>query len=458
MRCGRLLQLGGEAARGQRRGDPAQRGVGRRARPARRPRSSHAASTPAAGERLGEPPRLGDAEVLEARRAARPRRRRRRARRAPCAARRRASASRCSADEPLGLARARCPASTKRAERRADRRRAPRPSARRRGCAAAAGLLSSCASPAAIVPSEASRSRFCSIAGDAASSPARPARMTRWCTGGLGEREPAEVVGRRSARRGTASRRCMRTPSGPPVSTAIAPIQVGATLAADRLGAVAVDEHGLRRRPRAAAAGPARLAPCSASTLAGLDVARAARPRPTRRAASSSRSSKRSTGRRSATVTASRSCVGQVLVDERDRHRALADRAGHALDRARAHVAGDEHARARSSRAGRGRACSGQPAACASGPARMKPRSSRATTPSSQSVRGDGADEDEARRRRPRAPSRSPSRRSRDRAAARRRPVARDARPCGRRRWRDAACAIGSASRASTLLAGVPLK
>ena len=36
-------------------------------------------------------------------------------------------------------------------------------------CAAAAGLLSSCARPAAIVPSDASRSRFCSTRGDAGS-------------------------------------------------------------------------------------------------------------------------------------------------------------------------------------------------------------------------------------------------------------------------------------------------
>src|ERR1700732_3985535 len=35
----------------------------------------------------------------------------------------------------------------------------------------------------------------------------------------------------------------------------------------------------------------------------------------------------------------------QVLVDERDRDRALADARGDALDRAAAHVAGHEHAR-----------------------------------------------------------------------------------------------------------------
>ena len=78
----------------------------------------------------------------------------------------------------------------------------------------------------------------------------------------------------------------------------------------------------------------------------------------------------------------------EVLVDQRDGHRALADRARHALDRARAHVAGDEHARdARLEHVGVARAAASR-RPFASGPARMKPRSSRATTPSSQSVRG----------------------------------------------------------------------
>src|SRR5277367_488145 len=74
--------------------------------------------------------------------------------------------------------------------------------------------------------------------------------------------------------------------------------------------------------------------------------------------------SNRSTGRRSATVICAvvltpgappraGSCCGwaaapsrlrEVLVDERHGHRALADGAGHALDRARAHVAGHKDA------------------------------------------------------------------------------------------------------------------
>ena len=83
-------------------------------------------------------------------------------------------------------------------------------------------------------------------------------------------------------------------------------------------------------------------------------------------------------------------------MDQRDRHRALADRARDALERARAHVARHEHAGHASSRAGTARASAASRSPAASRPARMKPRSSRATTPSSQSVRGDGADEDEA--------------------------------------------------------------
>src|SRR5438067_8710981 len=39
-----------------------------------------------------------------------------------------------------------------------------------------------------------------------------------------------------------------------------------------------------------------------------------------------------------------RSCDREILMDQRDRHRALADGAGHALDRAHADVTGDEHA------------------------------------------------------------------------------------------------------------------
>ena len=55
----------------------------------------------------------------------------------------------------------------------------------------------------------------------------------------------------------------------------------------------------------------------------------------------------------------------EPAVHERDRHRALADRAGDALGRAVAHVAGGEQARARSSRARAGRARAASPRAAA---------------------------------------------------------------------------------------------
>ena len=93
--------------------------------------------------------------------------------------------------------------------------------------AAAAGLFSSCASPAAIVPSDASRSRFCSMPWIRFMT-GRMIRMIRWKT--------ARCISVSSTNRsvGTVAMRqsvwhCMRTPTGPSVSAAIAPIQVGAT-------------------------------------------------------------------------------------------------------------------------------------------------------------------------------------------------------------------------------------
>ena len=75
-------------------------------------------------------------------------------------------------------------------------------------------------------------------------------------------------------------------------------------------------------------------------------------------------------------------------MDQRDRHRPLADGARDPLDRARVARRRRRTPRARSSRARTAPGVSGQPWSRTSGPARMNPRSSRATTPSSQSVRG----------------------------------------------------------------------
>ena len=166
----------------------------------------------------------------------------------------------------------------------------------------------------------------------------------------------------------------------------IAPIQVGATWwptgskrSSSTLSCAGVPSSSRMQPSRAVR--PRR-------QLAGRDGERGWATAAQRSSAASSRSSKRSIGAQVGDGDAARGhAVGQVLVDERDGHRALPDRAGHALDRAGADVAGDEHA----GDAGLeqvGVARSGQPAARASGPARMKPRSSRATTPASQSVRG----------------------------------------------------------------------
>jgi len=93
--------------------------------------------------------------------------------------------------------------------------------------AAAAGLLSSCARPAAIVPSEVSRSRFCSMPVIRLITGAT-CRMTRWCTAGCENARRRKSSASTSATRQGVSA-FMRTPSGPPVSTAMAPIQVGAS-------------------------------------------------------------------------------------------------------------------------------------------------------------------------------------------------------------------------------------
>ena len=225
MRSGRLLQLGGEAARGERRGDPAQRGVGRRAGERVRRGRATPASTPAAAS--GSASRHGSAtpSVLEARRAARPRRRRRRARRAPL----RGGAGRAPRAAARRAARPRSrstPDSTKRADRRADdlqrlgqlRGRALGGGGRVVELVREAGRhRAERGEPLAVLLDR----------GDAAHH-RRDLAHHAVVHGRLREGEPAEVLGLDDARAGSRSRRRIRTPSAPPVSTAIAPIQVGA--------------------------------------------------------------------------------------------------------------------------------------------------------------------------------------------------------------------------------------
>ena len=82
--------------------------------------------------------------------------------------------------------------------------------------AAAAGLLSSCARPAAIVPREASRSRFCSRSVMRLITGATW-RITRWWIPGWAKARRWKSSGTTVARRQSVSA-CMRTPSVPPVS------------------------------------------------------------------------------------------------------------------------------------------------------------------------------------------------------------------------------------------------
>ena len=109
---------------------------------------------------------------------------------------------------------------------------------------AAAGLLSSWASPAAIVPSDSRRSRFCS-------APARRditgfiCLMTRSCTARMRERQAAEVVGRdeRDLARDDGRHAHGERPAREDGDGADPRRR---DLAPDRLGAAVVDDHGLR--------------------------------------------------------------------------------------------------------------------------------------------------------------------------------------------------------------------
>ena len=206
--------------------------------------------------------------------------------------------------------------------------------------AAAAGLFSSCARPAAIVPSDSSRSRFCSIAVIRPTT-GRTCASTRCMIERLATASSRKSSGAIAARR-RSDLACTRTPSGEPVSAAIAPIQVGASvLPRGLLAAVDVPE-GLRRALQQQVHG-VPVSPSCGDQLAGpvlvqLGARGDRRELPRRRAPRTGRS--RAAPRRTA-----RSCARQVLVDQRYRHRALADGAGDALDRPRADVARDEHPR-----------------------------------------------------------------------------------------------------------------
>ena len=213
MRSVDSLQLGRQAPGGERRRDPAQRGVGRRAGQlgdAVEPRLVDAGGR----QRLGQAPRLGDAERLELRRAARPRRRRRRARRARVAPSRRARAPRCcSATSPAASSRS-TPDSTKRASRRAD-------DVQRLGHARAARAAGGGGRVVELVRQagghRAQRRQPLAVlldAGDAAHHRARPARITRRAPAGCAKASRRKSARPRRPRAGSRVSACMRTPSG----------------------------------------------------------------------------------------------------------------------------------------------------------------------------------------------------------------------------------------------------
>ena len=345
------------AARRERRGDPAQRGAGRRRRRARRRASSHSCVDAGGRERLGEPPRppatpssssasssvvLGVGGVERVERASAPPRR--------------STASRCSATSSSAPARARRPPrrSAPTSTLSTSSASASRPRPRARGGRRVVELVREPGRHRARATRAARGSARCAVMRLITGATWRhdPAVHRR-----LGEREPQEV-----ARLGITATRHVglglhpHRRAAPPVSTAIAPIQVGACWRPTGSVRSPSTQHRLDRALEQQLHARRASSPCSASDVARRELARARRPRPSGSSSSSSRSSNRSTRRSSATVTASRSCVGQVLVDERDRHRALADGAGDALDRAGAHVAGHEHAGHAWSRAGTGRA------------------------------------------------------------------------------------------------------
>ena len=136
--------------------------------------------------------------------------------------------------------------------------------------AAAAGLFSSCARPAAIVPSEDRRSRLCSHLGDPAhhrcdlSHHAAVDRRLR-------ERQPAEVLGG-DHRHPAGGLRLHARPERAAGERRRSRPSRSARVAADRLGAPLIDEQRLAPRPRAAAASPLGASPCSAISSPRLDV------------------------------------------------------------------------------------------------------------------------------------------------------------------------------------------
>ena len=283
----------GQAARGERRGDPAEPRRRVAGPAAAATRSSQSSSRPAARERLGELPRLGDAELLAGARAARPRRRRRRARRAPSRPSARAIASRCSATSASASSRS-MPASTNRPHRRAHD--VERLGQLRRGAARGRRrVVELVRQPGG---HRAERGEPLAVLLDAG-EPAHHRRDLAASRAGAPRAARARAGGSRRARSvASAARRLggMRTGTGASVSTAIAPIQVGARWRPTGSARSPSSDHAPSPCPRAAARRPAGIvALLGDAPRRRLDVALASTATHSASSASS-RSSNRSTG------------------------------------------------------------------------------------------------------------------------------------------------------------------
>ena len=223
--------------------------------------------------------------------------------------------------------------------------------------AADAGLLISCASPAASVPSATSASRCravdsmrravctspsmkCTPNGNhALGQVAAAARRARAST------RPGRDRARSRSRRRARPRPGSRRPTGR-ASSIVAEHRVLAADVADQAD-LAVEQHPPD------VGGPA----LAEQPSPGVEAAPPRRPRAARPAGRRSRPSKSAMA---AQLRRRPSDRRQVAVDEVDRHRALADGGGDPLHRVEPHVAGGEHARARWSRGRTAARVSGQ--------------------------------------------------------------------------------------------------
>ena len=218
---------------------------------------------------------------------------------------------------------------------------------------AAAGLFSSCARPAASVPSPASFSRWRTNSSSERSRSSTVRTSARAASGPESSSASRPSRGMRSTSTSVTARTdaCRSVPCSAAISPWMAPGPNPGQRLLGRAGALgdlqlAADhhEHGVAGIALRAAA--ARRVPASAARTVAARRSRSASDRPVKRGGRAERLKRH---------RSSRLQGRQVLVHELDGHGALADRAGDALDGPMSHVAGDEDARACSIRAGTAR-------------------------------------------------------------------------------------------------------